>query len=65
MLEFVYYTEIDNFDLIKSLDDRWDKFKIFDISEIDKVDIHSKTITNLIKQNNYQTITHNINYDWL
>lgn len=65
MLEFVYYTEIDNFDLIKSLDDGWDKFKIFDISEIDKVDVRPKTITNLIKQDSYQTITHNINYDWL
>lgn len=65
MLEFVYYTEIDNFDLIKSLEDGWDKFKIFDISEIDKVDIRPKTVTNLIMQDNYQTITHNINYDWL
>ena len=30
MLEFVYYAEIDSFDLINSLDDGWDKFKIFD-----------------------------------
>ena len=28
MIEFVYYAEIDDFDMIKSLDDGWDKFKI-------------------------------------
>lgn len=65
MLEFVYYAEIDSFDLINSLDDGWDKFKIFDIYEIDKVDIRPKTITNLVKQEEYKNITHNINYDWV
>lgn len=65
MLEFVYYAEIDSFDLINSLDDGWDKFKIFDIYEIDKVDIRPKTITNLVKQEEYKNITHHINYDWV
>lgn len=65
MLEFVYYAEIESFDLVKSLDDGWDKFKIFDISNIDSVDIRPKPVKQLIKQKEYPNITHHINYDWL
>ena len=65
MLEFVYYAEIPNFDLINNLDDGWDKFKIFEIKDIDRIDIRPKTIKELIKQNSYQSIEHHINYDWI
>ena len=64
MLEFIYYAEIDNFSLIKTLDDGWDKFKIVDLNEIDNYDIRPKTAKELIKQEKYEKINHNINYDW-
>lgn len=64
MLEFVFYAEIENFDQIKTLDDGWDKFKIVEIRNIDNCDIRPKTIKKLIKENSYNYITHNINYDW-
>jgi 8-oxo-dGTP pyrophosphatase MutT (NUDIX family) len=64
MLEFIYYAEIDNFSLIKTLDDGWDKFKIVDLNEIDNYDIRPKTAKELIKQEKYDKINHNINYDW-
>ena len=64
MLEFVFYSEIENFDLVKTLDDGWDKFKIVEISKIDEVDIRPKTVKELIKQEKYNEITHNVNYDW-
>lgn len=65
MLEFVYYGEIESFDMIKSLDDGWDKFKIFDIANIEGIDIRPKTVKELIKKDKYESISHNINYDWL
>ena len=65
MIEFVYYAEIDDFDMIKSLDDGWDKFKIFDIDDIENIDIRPKTIKKLIKQDEYKNVIQNINYDWL
>lgn len=64
MLEFVFYAEIESFDLIKTLDDGWDKFKIVEITNIDEVDIRPKTLKTLIKKETYDKITHNINYDW-
>ena len=64
MLEFVFYSEIESFDLVKTLDDGWDKFKIVEISKIDEVDIRPKTVKKLIKQEKYNEITHNVNYDW-
>lgn len=64
MIEFVYYAEIEDFSEVKNLDDGWDKFKIVEIKDIENIDIRPKTITNLIKQNSYINITHNINYDW-
>lgn len=64
MLEFIYYAEIDNFSLIKTLDDGWDKFKIVDLNEIDNYDIRPKTVKELIKQEKYEKMNHNINYDW-
>ena len=64
MLEFVFYAEIENFDLVKSLDDGWDKFKIVNISKIDEIDIRPKTVKKLIKQEKYNEIAHNVNYDW-
>ena len=64
MMEFVFYAEIDNFSLIKTLDDGWDKFKIVNISEIDKYDVRPKTVKELIKCEEYEKINHNINYDW-
>lgn len=65
MLEFVFYAEIESFDMIKSFDDGWDKFKLVDIAGIDEVDIRPKTVKELIKQENYDNISHHINYDWL
>ena len=65
MIEFVYSAEIDSFDIIKSLDDGWDRFKIVDISRVDEYDIRPKTIKGLIKKDEYNAISHNINYDWL
>ncbi len=65
MIEFVYYAEIDNFDLVNNLDNGWDKFKIFDIKDINSLDIRPKTIKELIKQEEYKNISHNINCDWL
>ena len=64
MLEFVFYAEIESFDIVKTLDDGWDKFKIMDISKIDDVDIRPKTVKKLIKQEKYNEIAHNVNYDW-
>ena len=64
MLEFVFYGEIDSFDEISKLDDGWDKFKIVKIEDIDNIDIRPKSIKNLLKQDVYNNITHNINYDW-
>lgn len=65
MIELVYYAEIKSFDLIKCFDDGWDKFKIFDINNIENVDIRPKTIKELIREETYENITHHINYDWL
>ena len=65
MIELVYYAEIDSFEMINELDDGWDKFKIFDIEDIDNVDIRPKSIKELIKKQKYNDINHNINYDWL
>ena len=64
MLEFVYYAEIDDFSLIKTLDDGWDKFKIVNINEIDRYDIRPKTVKEMIKYEAKSNIKHNINYDW-
>lgn len=65
MLEFVYYAEIESFQIIRKLDDGWDKFKVFDINNIDNVDIRPKTIKEMIKKDTYENVTHHINYDWL
>lgn len=64
MLEFVYYAEIDSFENIELPNDEWDKFKIVEIKDIDKIDIRPKTINKLIKCDEYSGISHNINYDW-
>lgn len=64
MLEFVFYAEIESFGQIKTLDDGWDKFKIVEIKNIDDYDIRPKAMKKLIKENSYDYITHNINYDW-
>lgn len=64
MIEFVFYGEIDSFDNINSLDDGWDKFKVVEIDNIDNIDVRPKTMKVLIKQENYNEIAHNINYDW-
>ena len=64
MIEFIYYAEIDNFNLIKTLDDGWDKFKIVNIDEIEEFDVRPKTVKELIEQEKYDIINHNINYDW-
>lgn len=65
MIEFIYYAEIEDFNLIKSLDDGWDKFKIFNIEDINNIDIRPKSVKELINKDTYETITHHINYDWL
>lgn len=65
MIEFVYYAEIESWDIIKNMDDGWDKFKIFNIVDIENVDIRPKTIKKLINQEEYEFVNHNINYDWL
>ena len=64
MLEFVYYAEIDRFESIELPNDGWDKFKIVEIKDIDNIDIRPKTINNLIKCDEYSSISHNVNYDW-
>lgn len=64
MLEFVYYAEIDNFDSIACLDDGWDKFKIVEIKDIDNIDIRPKIVKDLIKNDTYTNVSHNVNYDW-
>ena len=64
MLEFVYYAELDCFESIELPNDGWDKFKIVEIKDIDKIDIRPKTINKLIKCDEYIGISHNINYDW-
>lgn len=65
MIEFVYYAEIEDFDMIETFDDGWDRFKVFSIDTIEKIDIRPKTVKRLIEQETYENITHNINYDWL
>ena len=64
MIEFVFYTEIDNFEMLINLDDGWDKFEIVEIKDIDNYDIRPKSVKNLIKENSYNEIYHNVNYDW-
>ena len=64
MIEFVFYTEIDNFEILTNLDDGWDKFEIVEIKDIDNYDIRPKSVKNLIKENSYNDIYHNVNYDW-
>lgn len=64
MLEFVYYAEIENLDSIACLDDGWDKFKIVEIKDIDNIDIRPKTVKDLIKNDTYTNVSHNVNYDW-
>lgn len=64
MLEFVYYAEIDSFESIELPNDGWDKFKFVEIKDIDNIDIRPKTINNLIKCDEYSSISHNVNYDW-
>ena len=64
MIEFVFYTEIDNFEMLINLDDGWDKFEIVEIKDIDNYDIRPKSVKSLIKENSYNEIYHNVNYDW-
>lgn len=64
LIEFVYVAVVDNLDNIGIPDDGWDKFKVVEIASIDQIDVRPKTLKNLIKANEYKTITHNINYDW-
>lgn len=64
MIEFVFYTEIDNFEMLTNLDDGWDKFEIVEIKDIDNYDIRPKSVKSLIKENSYNEIYHNVNYDW-
>ena len=64
MIEFIFYAEIDSFEVITTLDDGWDKFVIAEIKDIDNYDVRPKTVKNLIKENLYNDISHNINYDW-
>ena len=64
MIEFIFYTEIDNFEMLTNLDDGWDKFEIVEIKDIDNYDIRPKSVKNLIKENSYNEIYHNVNYDW-
>ena len=64
MIEFVFYAEVDKFDDEQSYDDGWDKFKIVNTCDIDNYDVRPKTVKELIKQEEYNSITHNINYDW-
>ena len=40
MLEFVFYAEIESFDIIRTLDDGWDKFKIVEIAKSGVKDNH-------------------------
>ena len=64
MIEFVFYTEIDNFEMLTNLDDGWDKLEIVEIKDIDNYDIRPKSVKSLIKENSYNEIYHNVNYDW-
>ena len=64
MIEFVFYAEIENFEMLTNLDDGWDKFEIVEIKDIDNYDIRPKSVKNLIKENSYNDIYHNVNYDW-
>ena len=64
MIEFVYYAEIDSFEKMEIPNDGWDKFKVMEIKDIDKIDIRPKTINKLIKCDEYFNISHNVNYDW-
>ena len=64
MIEFIFYTEIDNFEMLTNLDDGWDKFEIVEIKDIDNYDIRPKSVKSLIKENSYNEIYHNVNYDW-
>ena len=64
MIEFVFYTEIDNFEMLTNLDDGWDKFEMVEIKDIDNYDIRPKSVKSLIKENSYNEIYHNVNYDW-
>ncbi len=64
MIEFVFYAEIESFDLIKNMDNGWDKFIIINICDIDNYDIRPKSVKNLIKLEEYEKIEHNNNYDW-
>ena len=64
MIEFVFYTEIENFEMLTNLDDGWDKFEIVEIKDIDNYDIRPKSVKSLIKENSYNEIYHNVNYDW-
>ncbi len=63
MIEFVFYAEVENFQNIKT-GDAWDKFEIVKIRDICDIDIRPKPIKNLILQDGYSEITHNVNYDW-
>ena len=65
MIEFVYYAEVESFENIELPNDGWDKFKIVEIKDIDNIDIRPKTLNNVIKQEEYFDISHNINYDWI
>jgi len=64
MIEFVFYTEIESFEMLTNLGDGWDKFEIVEIKDIDNYDIRPKSVKNLIKENSYNDIYHNVNYDW-
>ena len=50
--------------MLTNLDDGWDKFEIVEIKDIDNYDIRPKSVKNLIKENSYNDIYHNVNYDW-
>ena len=52
------------FQMLTNLDDGWDKFEIAEIKDIDNYDIRPKSVKNLIKENSYNDIYHNVNYDW-
>ncbi len=65
MIDFIFYSEIDSFDLIKNLDDGWDKFKIVKIDDIDNYDVRPSSVKRLIKQDYFNQVEHQFNNNWL
>lgn len=59
VVDFVYYAELEDINCITENE----SFKIFDINQLEKVDLKPYSLQDLININDYNEITHHLSYE--